>query len=119
MLIIPVLVATVDGLARARRRGHSILRWTVWVLAAAVPFALVVAVIVIARLAGLIVAPPGPLGAGAVTLHARPDRRARRNGAADRGRAGLGRRFAVIWAARPAPPTSSRATGRRPARRRR
>jgi hypothetical protein len=70
MLIIPVLVATVDGLARARRRGHSILRWSAWVLAAAVPFALVVAVIVIARLAGLLVAPPAPLGAGAVTLHA-------------------------------------------------
>lgn len=68
-LIIPVLVATIDGLARARRRGHSIVRWTVWVLAAALPFALVVAVIVIARLAGLIVAPPGPLGAGAVALH--------------------------------------------------
>jgi hypothetical protein len=70
VLILPVLVATVDGLARARRRGHSILRWSAWVLAAAVPFGLVVAVIVIARLAGLIVAPPGPLGAGAVTLHA-------------------------------------------------
>ena len=49
MLILPVLVATVDGLARARRRGHSILRWSAWVLAAAVPFVLVVAVIVIAR----------------------------------------------------------------------
>jgi hypothetical protein len=69
MLIIPVLVATIDGLARARRRGHSILRWTGWVLAAAVPFALVVAVVVIARLAGLIVAPPAPLGADAVVLH--------------------------------------------------
>jgi peptidase M28-like protein len=70
VLIIPVLVATVDGMARARRRGHSILRWSAWVLAAAVPFALVVAVIVIARVAGVIVAPPGPLGAGAVPLHA-------------------------------------------------
>ena len=26
-LILPVLVATIDGLARARRRGHSICRW--------------------------------------------------------------------------------------------
>jgi Peptidase family M28 len=68
-LILPVLVATIDGVARARRRGYSILRWLGWVLAAAVPFALVVAVIVIARVAGLIVAPPGPLGNGAVTLH--------------------------------------------------
>lgn len=69
-LILPVLVATVDGLARARRRGHSIVRWCVWVLAAAVPFGLVVAVVVIARISGLIVAPPGPVGAGAITLHA-------------------------------------------------
>jgi Peptidase family M28 len=69
MLILPVLVTTVDGVARARRRGYSILRWSVWVLAAAVPFALVVGVIVLARIAGLIVAPPGPLGNGAVTLH--------------------------------------------------
>jgi hypothetical protein len=68
-LIIPVLVATIDGLARARRRGHSIVRWTIWVLAAALPFALVVAVVVLARMVGLIVAPPGPLGEGAVTLH--------------------------------------------------
>jgi hypothetical protein len=69
-LIIPVLVATVDGLARARRRGHSIFRWCVWVMAAAVPFALLVAVLVIARVTGLIVAPASPLGADAVTLHA-------------------------------------------------
>ena len=68
-LILPVFVATVDGVARARRRGYSILRWLGWVVAAAVPFALVVAVVVIARVAGLIVAPPGPLGDGAVTLH--------------------------------------------------
>jgi hypothetical protein len=69
-LIIPVLVTTVDGLARARRRGHSLTRWCAWVLAAAVPFALVVAVIVIARWAGLIVAPPIPLGGDSVSLHA-------------------------------------------------
>jgi hypothetical protein len=68
-LILPVLIATVDGLARARRRGYSILSWCVWVLAAVLPFALVVAVIVIARATGLIVAPAGPLGADAVTLH--------------------------------------------------
>ncbi|HEY2161525.1 MAG TPA: M28 family peptidase [Solirubrobacteraceae bacterium] len=69
-LILPVLVATIDGLARARRRGHSIARWSAWVLAAAVPFALVVAVVVIARVTGLIVAPPAPVGGGAITLHA-------------------------------------------------
>jgi hypothetical protein len=70
MLIIPVLVATVDGLARARRRGHSIFRWSAWVLSSAIPFALVVAVVVIARATGLIVAPSAPVGGGAVPLHA-------------------------------------------------
>jgi hypothetical protein len=70
MLILPVLVATVDGLARARRRGHSIFRWSAWVLSAAVPFALVVAVVMIASATGLIVAPSAPVGGDAVPLHA-------------------------------------------------
>ena len=39
-LILPVLGATIDGFARARRRGHPIARWVVWVLAAALPFVL-------------------------------------------------------------------------------
>ena len=37
-LIVPVLGATIDGIARVRRRGHSMLRWAVWVLCAALPF---------------------------------------------------------------------------------
>lgn len=69
-LILPVLGATVDGLARARRRGHSITRWAAWVLAAAVPLVLGVLVVFGGKLAGLIdIAPPGPVGAGAVPLH--------------------------------------------------
>jgi hypothetical protein len=67
-LILPVLAATIDGLARARRRGHSILRWSAWVLSAAVPFALAVGLVVIAKATGLIVAPPAPLTADAVSL---------------------------------------------------
>ena len=39
-LIVPVLAATIDGMARARRRGHPILRWVTWVLASALPFVL-------------------------------------------------------------------------------
>ena len=70
VLILPVLVATIDGLARVRRRGHSVLRWCAWALAGAVPFALVVAVIELARVTGLLVAPPAPLGTGAISLHA-------------------------------------------------
>lgn len=68
-LILPVLVATIDGLARARRRGHAIWRWVIWVLAGALPFALAVLVVLGARLTGLIAdAPPGPVLAGAVPL---------------------------------------------------
>jgi Peptidase family M28 len=69
-LILPVLGATIDGLARARRRGHSITRWTVWVLAGALPFLLALLVVLSSRLTGLIdSAPPGPVAAGAVPLH--------------------------------------------------
>jgi hypothetical protein len=68
-LILPVLMTTIDGVARARRRGHRPLRWTAWVLAAALPFALVEVVVVLARLAGLIgAAPSGPVSAGAIPL---------------------------------------------------
>ncbi len=69
-LIVPVLLTTIDGLARARRRGHQIWRWVALVLAAAIPFALAALVLVGARAVGLIpIAPPGPLPAGAVPLH--------------------------------------------------
>jgi hypothetical protein len=70
-LMVPVLMATIDGLARARRRGHSISRWIIWVLASALPFVLALAVVLGSRLVGLIkVAPPDPVGAGVVPPHA-------------------------------------------------
>lgn len=69
-LIVPVLMATIDGVARVRRRGHSITRWTIWVLAGAVPFVLAVVLVHALKLTTLIkVAPPGPVVAGAVPLH--------------------------------------------------
>jgi hypothetical protein len=68
-LLVPVVLTTIDGLARARRRGHVIWRSSVLVLAAAVPFALGVLVVIAARLLGIItVDPPGPVAAGAVPL---------------------------------------------------
>jgi hypothetical protein len=68
-LILPVLMATIDGLARARRRGHSILRWVAWVLAAGFPFAVAAALMVLARVVGVIgAAPPAPVPAGAIPL---------------------------------------------------
>ena len=70
-LILPVLGATLDGLARARRRGHVLWRWIAWVLLKAAPFVLAVLVVLGARLLGAIgVAPPAPVTAGAVPLHA-------------------------------------------------
>jgi hypothetical protein len=69
-LILSVLVPAVDAVARVRRRGHSILRWTTWVLSAALPFALAVLLVIAARVVGLIgVAPPAPIGGGAIAVH--------------------------------------------------
>ena len=69
-LILPVLMATIDGIARARRRGHSIMRWVAWVLAAGFPFAVAAALVVLARVVGVIgAAPPAPVPAGAIPLH--------------------------------------------------
>jgi Peptidase family M28 len=76
VLILPVLAVTVDGMARARRRGHVISRWIGWVLAAAGPFILATILIVIARATGWIGPASSipvnsgswPLGAGGITL---------------------------------------------------
>ncbi len=71
-LIAPVLCATIDGLARVRRRGHRVARWILWVLSACVPFVLAVLAIVVLRAVGLIDgAPPGPVGGDALTLSGR------------------------------------------------
>ncbi len=69
-LMLPVFGATIDGLARARRRGRPIRRWLLWVLASSVPFVLAVGLALGAQPIGLISqAPPGPVAAGAVPLH--------------------------------------------------
>jgi hypothetical protein len=71
-LILPVLCATVDGLARARRRGHHVVRWILWVLSACLPFVLAVLAIAGLRAVGAIdAAPPGPVGGDALTLSSR------------------------------------------------
>ncbi len=70
-LVLPVLMATVDAVARVRRRGHPLVRWVIWVLAGALPFVLAVLLVETLMLMGLIkVAPPGPVLAGTVPLHA-------------------------------------------------
>ncbi len=68
-LIVPVLCATVDGLARVRRRGDRVGRWIPWVLSACIPFVLVVPAVLALRLVGVIkAAPPGPVGGDALVL---------------------------------------------------
>jgi hypothetical protein len=68
-LIIPVLLTTIDGLARARRRGYPVLRWILWVLAGALPFVVAALIVLAAKLVGLLGnAPPAPVGAGEVPL---------------------------------------------------
>ncbi len=68
-LLVPVMMTTIDGVARARRRGHAVWRSVAVVLAAAVPFVLAVGIVLVGRLIGAIgVAPPGPVAAGAIAL---------------------------------------------------
>jgi hypothetical protein len=68
-LILPVLATAIDALARARRRGHSLLRWVGWVLAGAVPFLVALVALYLARLTGALSAsPPGAVGAHAVSV---------------------------------------------------
>jgi hypothetical protein len=60
-LILPVLVASIDALARARRRGEPVLPWFAWVAAGIVPFAAGLAMAEFLVLVGLADdAPPAP-----------------------------------------------------------
>jgi hypothetical protein len=69
VLLLPVLLAVIDGFARVRRRGHSVTAGLRWVLALSLPFVLGTLLLVAARLVGFISAvPPGPVAAGAVPL---------------------------------------------------
>ncbi|MFL5865086.1 MAG: hypothetical protein ACJ780_30705 [Solirubrobacteraceae bacterium] len=68
-LLVPVMMTTIDGVARARRRGHSVWRSVVLVLAAGAPFVVGVGLVLLAGWAGVIsIAPPGPVAAGAIPL---------------------------------------------------
>ncbi len=69
-LMVPVMMTTIDALARARRRGYSVWRSLGLVIAAAIPFLLAALVVLAARLLGVIgAAPPAPVAPGAVPLH--------------------------------------------------
>ncbi|MGH2914656.1 MAG: hypothetical protein ACRDMX_06690 [Solirubrobacteraceae bacterium] len=69
-LLVPILMTTVDGVARARRRGHEMWRSLALVLAAATPFLSAVLIVLAGSLLGAIgTAPSGPVAPGAVGLH--------------------------------------------------
>jgi hypothetical protein len=65
VLILPVAAATLDAVARARRRGHGLLRWLGWVLSGALPFVLGLVVLLIARAGGILSFTPPGAAAGA------------------------------------------------------
>jgi hypothetical protein len=61
-LILPVLVTSIDALARARRRGEPVLPWLGWLAAGTVPFLAGLALAELLVLVGLATnAPPTPL----------------------------------------------------------
>ena len=53
-LILPALIASIDALARARRRREPVLPWAVWLAAAVLPFALALFVAWLMVVTGLI-----------------------------------------------------------------
>lgn len=70
-LILPVLLATIDAIARVRRRGHPVLRWVAWVAVGAVPFVIGALIVRVAHAVGAIGdATAVPLGNGAIRLSA-------------------------------------------------
>ena len=68
-LILPVLVASIDALARARRRGAEVLPWFAWLAAGIVPFVAGLAMAEFLVLVGLAKdAPPAPLDPSAAEV---------------------------------------------------
>ncbi|HST43244.1 MAG TPA: hypothetical protein VLK58_27200 [Conexibacter sp.] len=66
-LLLPVLLAAVDGFARVRRRHEPVGRWLRWVGACALPFVLALLLTLVLKLTGLLSsAPPGPVAAGEI-----------------------------------------------------
>lgn len=68
-LILPALIAAVDGFARVRRRREPVGRWLAWTLAGALPFVVAWLFALFLELTGLLpVAPAAPLPAAAIPL---------------------------------------------------
>lgn len=66
-LLLPVLLAAIDGFARVRRRREPVGSWLRWVGACALPFVLALLLTLALKLTGLLdAAPPGPVAAGVI-----------------------------------------------------
>ena len=61
MLLFPLLIAAVDGLARVRRRGSPVAPWLRWLVAGAFPFLLAAFSARLLGVADVLPAPPGPV----------------------------------------------------------
>jgi hypothetical protein len=71
-LILPALMASIDGLARASRRRQPVTRWLVWLGAGVLPFAAGLGLAELLVMVGLAKdAPPAPLDPGAAPLDGR------------------------------------------------
>ena len=67
--LLPALVASIDALARARRRREPVAPWLVWLASALLPFAIGLALALLLVLVGLAKdAPPAPLDPRSVSL---------------------------------------------------
>ncbi|HEV7460381.1 MAG TPA: hypothetical protein VGN78_07590 [Solirubrobacteraceae bacterium] len=70
-LILPALIAAIDGFARVRRRREPVGRWMTWTLAGVVPFVVAWLFALFLEFTGLLpVAPAAPVPAGAIPLDA-------------------------------------------------
>ena len=69
MLLLPPLLAVVDGWARLRRRREAVARWAVWTAAAALPFVVCCLFLMALAAVGLLtVAPGAPMPAEALSV---------------------------------------------------
>jgi hypothetical protein len=68
VLLLPPLVAGVDGLFRVRRRREAVLPWVGWVLATAVPFLVAALLLAGLRVTGLLTAPGAPVAPGRIPV---------------------------------------------------
>lgn len=72
LLILPALLAAVDGFARARRRREPVAMWLRWVLACAFPFFLLALFLIALRTTGILtVAPAAPIPGASLSIGGR------------------------------------------------